>query len=57
MENYGCAAFVPRVPGVTVLAGHGSRDGRPRGVRVGYTMSEAALWRAERARALFVNVR
>jgi len=29
MENYDYVAFVPRVPGVTVAAGHGSRNGRP----------------------------
>eukprot|EP01043_Picozoa_sp_COSAG02_P082487 COSAG02_NODE_20698_length_818_cov_3.600834_1_plen_44_part_01 len=26
MENYGYAAFAPRVPGVTVAAGRGSRN-------------------------------
>ncbi len=28
-QNYDDVAFVPRVPGVTVIAGHGSRNGRP----------------------------
>ena len=29
MESYGRAAFVPRVPGVTVIAGHGSPTRTP----------------------------